>query len=311
MELRHLRYFAAVAAHGSFNRAAASLHLTQPALSRQIKDLEDELAVRLFVRSKNAVTLTEAGKLFYEEARELLARSEQAIRRVQADSQNEILRVGYAPSMTSGIMPGALKKFQSTSPRVRVELSDLSSREMNAKAREGLLDLLVTAYGPAHEMPGFQWTELWRVSTVLVMPKSHPLAKLKKIAPTRLRDLPLIGLAQENYPDYVQTIRAMLEPFGVKPQFEALINDGVPIIFPVLEANQAVAILAEGVVNIIPRTLVARPFSPALSQVSVKAGVPTLRASPHAATFARLLREAASSARESGAQLKNLKSVTV
>jgi LysR family hca operon transcriptional activator len=301
VELRHLRYFAAVVAHGSFNRAAASLNLTQPALSRQVKDLEDELTVRLFVRAKNAVTLTDAGKLFYEDARELLARSEQAIRRVRAESRNEIIRVGYAPSMTSGIMAGALKRFQSASPRVSVELSDLSSREMNAKAREGLLDLLVTAYAPAHQMPGFQWTELWRVSTVLVMPKSHPLAKLKKIAPTRLRDLPLIGLAQENYPDYVQTIRAMLEPFGVKPQFLALINDGVPTMFPVIEAHRAAAILAEGVVNIIPRTLVTRPFSPALPEISDKVGVPTLRASPHAATFARLLREEAKCAKGSAA----------
>jgi DNA-binding transcriptional LysR family regulator len=301
VELRHLRYFAAVVVHGSFNRAAASLHLTQPALSRQVKDLEDELTVRLFVRMKNAVTLTAAGKLFYEDARELLARSEQAIQRVQAESRNEILRVGYSPSMTSGIMAGALNKFQSASPRVRVELSDLSSREMNTKAREGLLDLLVTAYAPAHEMPGFQWTELWRVSTVLVMPKSHPLAKLKKIAPKRLHDVPLIGLAQENYPDYVQTIRAMLDPFGVKPQFLALIKDGVPTMFPVIEAHRAVAILAQGVVNIIPRTLVTRPFSPALPEISVKVGVPTLGTSPHAARFARLLREEAKCARESAA----------
>src|SRR5215211_1056028 len=74
VELRHLRYFAAVAAHGSFNRAANNLHLTQPALSRQVKDLEEELGVALFVRGKNAVKLTAAGELFYEEARDLLAR---------------------------------------------------------------------------------------------------------------------------------------------------------------------------------------------------------------------------------------------
>ena len=71
MELRHLRYFVAVAAHGSFNRAAQGLHLTQPALSRQVKDLEEELQVPLLVRGKNLVTLTESGKLFYEEAREV------------------------------------------------------------------------------------------------------------------------------------------------------------------------------------------------------------------------------------------------
>jgi len=75
VELRHLRYFVAVAAHGSFNRAAGVLHLTQPALSRQVKDLEDELGVRLLARGKNAVTLTEAGELFYEDARDLLARA--------------------------------------------------------------------------------------------------------------------------------------------------------------------------------------------------------------------------------------------
>jgi hypothetical protein len=93
----------------------------------------------------------------------------------------------------------------------------------------------------------------------------------------------------------------MLEPFGITPRFLALINDGVPTMFPVLEANRAVAILAEGVVDIVPRTLVIRPFSPALSKVSVKVGVPSLRASPHAETFARLLREEARSARDSGA----------
>jgi DNA-binding transcriptional LysR family regulator len=68
VELRHLRYFAAVAAHGSFS-AANNLHLTQPALTRQVKDLEDELGVPLFIRGTNAVTLTSAGELFYEEAR--------------------------------------------------------------------------------------------------------------------------------------------------------------------------------------------------------------------------------------------------
>src|SRR6266850_1340563 len=82
MELRHLRYFVAVAAHGSFNRAAEILHLTQPTLSRQVKDLEDELDVPLLVRGQNAVKLTEAGELFYEEARQVLARADEAIQRV-------------------------------------------------------------------------------------------------------------------------------------------------------------------------------------------------------------------------------------
>src|SRR3954469_18465417 len=206
MELRHLRYFAAVAAHGSFNRAAQNLHLTQPALSRQVKDLEDELGVRLLVRGKNAVTLTDAGEVFYEEARDLLARADKAVQRVRGDGRSEVLRVGYPPSMTAGIMPGALEIFQAATPGVRIELSDLSSREMNELANAGQLDLLITPDPSAETaVPGFQWSELRRMSPVLVMSETHPLAKLQKIPPTRLRDLALIGLARENYPDYVAT----------------------------------------------------------------------------------------------------------
>ena len=130
MELRHLRYFAAVAAHGSFSRAANNLHLTQPALSRQVKDLEDELGVPLLTRGTNAVTLTDAGELFYEEARDLLARADQAVQRVRGEGRNESLRVGYGPSLTSGIMPRAIEQFQTAVPRVRLELEDLTPREM-------------------------------------------------------------------------------------------------------------------------------------------------------------------------------------
>jgi DNA-binding transcriptional LysR family regulator len=229
--------------------------------------------------------------LFYEEARDLLARADQAIQRVRGEARNEILRVGYAPSVTAGIMPGALEKFQAATPGVRIELADLSSREMNELAKAGRLDLLITPEAPADAVPGFQWSELRRMTPVLIMPETHPLAKLKKIPPVRLRDLPLIGLARENYPDYVRFVRAMLKPFGITPRFIALINDGVSTLFPALEANRAAAILSDGVASIMPRTLVARPFSPSLSEGSVQLGLPAVRPNPHAETFARLLRE--------------------
>lgn len=294
MELRHLRYFAAVAAHGSFNRAAQKLHLTQPALSRQVKDLEEELGVPLLVRGKNAVTLTDAGERFYEEARELLARADQAIRNVRGESRNEVLRVGYAPSMTAGIMPRALERFQAVGPRVRIELADLSSREMHGLANEGRLDLLITPEVTAPTaVPGFQWSEFRRVSPVLIMPESHPLAKLKRIPPARLRGQPLIGLARENFPDYVRFVRALLKPFGVAPQFIALENDGVTPLFAALEAHRAAAILAEGVAHMMPRSLVSRPFAPALADTPVRIGLPAVRPNPHAETFARILREEA------------------
>jgi LysR family hca operon transcriptional activator len=292
MELRHLRYFAAVAAHGSFNRAAESLHLTQPALSRQVKDLEDELGVLLVVRGQNAVKLTGAGELFYEEAREVLARADEAVQRVRGEARSGTLRVGYAPSMIAGIMPAVLEKFQSATPSVRIELTDLSSREINELANEGRLDLVISpGISVTKGIPGFQWTELRRLQPVLVMPETHPLAKLKRIPPVRLRDLPLIGLAKGNYPEYVPHIRGMLKPFGVVPRFVSLVNDGVSTLFTELEAHHAAAILTGGIISIMPRTLVARPFAPVLPSAAVMMGLSVLRPNAHAETFARMLLE--------------------
>jgi LysR family transcriptional regulator, benzoate and cis,cis-muconate-responsive activator of ben and cat genes len=292
MELRHLRYFVAVASYGSFNRAAEILHLTQPPLSRQVKDLEDELGVPLLVRGTNAIRLTEAGELFYEEAREVLARAEAAVRRVRGEARNETLRVGYAPSMTTGIISAVLKKFQSATQRVHVELADLSSREINELANEGRLDLAISL-GIAVEkgVPGFQWTVLRRLQPVLVLPETHPLAKLKRIPPPRLRNLPLVGLAKGNYPEYLPSVHGLLKPFGFSPRFVSLVNDGVSTLFAELEAHHAAAILTDGTTSIMPRTLVARPFAPTLPGTSVMIGLPTLRPKPHAELFARLLRE--------------------
>ena len=293
MELRHLRYFAAVAAHGSFSRAAHNLHLTQPALSRQVKDLEDELGVPLLVRGTNAITLTEAGEIFYEEARDLLARADQAVQRVRGEARHEILRVGYGPSLTSGIMPRALERFQAAVPRVRLELEDLSPREMKEKALTGLLDLVIVPESAETSIKGFQWTELRRMSVVLVMSRAHPLAKLSKIPPKRLVGLPLHGLGRVNFPDYVPRIRAVLKPFGVIPNFTVLENDGVTTMFAGLEATQGATILADGVVSVLPRSLLMRPFSPALPDVVILAGLPADRPNVHAETFAKLLREEA------------------
>jgi DNA-binding transcriptional LysR family regulator len=294
MELRHLRYFVAVAGHGSFNRAAEILHLTQPALSRQVRDLEDELGVPLVVRGQNAVKITEAGELFYEEAREVLARADKAVRRVRGEARSETLRVGYAPSTTSGIMPAVLEKFQSVTRRLRIELADLSSREITELSNEGRLDLVISpGVSVTKGISGFQWTELRRLQPVLVMPETHPLAKLKRIPPVRLRDLPLIGLANSNYPEYVPHMRGMLKPFGVLPHFVSLVKDGVSTLFTELEAHRAAAILTEGIISVMPRTLVARPFAPMLPSALVLIGVPALRPNPHAETFARMLLEEA------------------
>src|SRR5882724_6440382 len=132
MELRHLRYFVTVAELLNFTKAATRLRVAQPALSRQIHDLEDELGAQLLERRPRAVKLTEAGATFLPEAKAILQRVEQATRAVQAVIRDERgqIHVGYAPSPTVELLPCSLHTFQNLAPGVRVNLHDLSSEEM-------------------------------------------------------------------------------------------------------------------------------------------------------------------------------------
>ena len=113
MELRHLRYFIAVAEEENVTRAAERLHVSQPPLSRQIHDLEEELGVKLFDRTGKSLQLNAAGKVFLLEARAVLDRAEEARRTVQAllESHDQVIHVGYAPSLSVQILPQILRLF--------------------------------------------------------------------------------------------------------------------------------------------------------------------------------------------------------
>jgi DNA-binding transcriptional LysR family regulator len=141
MELRHLRYFVAVCEALNFTKAAAQLRIAQPALSRQVQDLEDEIGVDLLKRSPRGVTITAEGKLFLEEAREVLKRTDESVEKVRALARGEYgeLHAGYAPSPTVEILPPALAAFQKAFPRVRVLLHDLSQRELIDGLQDGTL----------------------------------------------------------------------------------------------------------------------------------------------------------------------------
>src|SRR5437588_5246932 len=146
MELRHLRYFLAVGEGLNFTRAAAQLRVAQPALSRQVQDLEDEIGVDLLRRSPRGVALTAEGKLFLEEVRDLLKRADESVEKVRTLARGEYgeLHVGYAPVPTVEILPPALAVFQKAVPRVKVLLHDLSSAELITGLRNATLELAIT-----------------------------------------------------------------------------------------------------------------------------------------------------------------------
>ena len=147
MELRHLRYFIGVAEEENVSRAALKMHVSQPALSRQIRDLEEELGFALLTRGAKSVRLTEAGRVFLAEARAVVQRAEEAVKTAKAAASpgKGELQIGYAPSLTARILPGALRAFHAEEPGVRVRLHDLSTEEMIAGLNQGFLQVAIVA----------------------------------------------------------------------------------------------------------------------------------------------------------------------
>lgn len=191
MELRHLRYFIAVAEELHFGRAAARLGIAQPPLSMQIRDLERELGARLFARTNRRVTLTEAGRVFLDGARRTIAQLEDATLQARLAGRGEIgeLRIGYVSSATYQVLPYLLRAFRDVNPGVVMRLHMATSLEQTAALREGRLDVGIL------RLPVDEATLDWRAVTdeplVAVLPASHPLAAQKRT--------PLAALAGEAF----------------------------------------------------------------------------------------------------------------
>jgi len=178
MELRHLRYFIAVAEELHFGRAAEQLGISQPPLSQQIQALEEELGVRLFERTNRRVALSEVGRLFLPEARQVLAQLEQAVavaRRAQRGELGE-LKVGFTSSAPfTSTIPRAIRAFRQACPEVYLDLRELSSRGVAEAVHEGRLQVGVLR--PLAPLPEeLVALELFAEPLVVVLPVGHPLA---------------------------------------------------------------------------------------------------------------------------------------
>ncbi len=244
MELRHLRYFVAVAENENVSRAAEKLHVSQPGLSRQIHDLENEIGFALFARTAKSIKLTEAGKTFLTEARDVLARVETAInkaRNVHSQARSEI-HVGYAPSLTVQILPAALRKFQAQFPRTRVALHDLSSEEILTKLRAGKLQIALTAQPPRAALRGLEFVELASYPLCVAVAPKHPWATSKSLTLAEVAREPLIGYSAQEYPEYHTGLKKLFAPLGRPPQLLEE-HDGVTSIIAAVESGRGFALV--------------------------------------------------------------------
>jgi DNA-binding transcriptional LysR family regulator len=218
MELRHLRYFVAVAGDQNVTRAAERLHVSQPGLSRQIRDLEDELGFALFERTAKSIRLTEAGQVFLTEARAVLQRAEEGVRAARAVAEGRIgeINVGYAPSLTTQILPQALRAFQAESPGVRVLLHDLTTEEMLGRIRDGKIDVSLGVRPSRAQMKGLTFQKLVEYPICVAVAPGHPLARRRSVPRAHLGAGPLIASREAPPASLREALRA-----GAKPRRES------------------------------------------------------------------------------------------
>jgi DNA-binding transcriptional LysR family regulator len=294
MELRHLRYFVAVAKEENVSRAALTLHVSQPALSRQVRDLEEELVFLLLERSAKSVRLTPAGRTFLAESRAVLQRVADAVAaaRAVATGRRGELHVGYAPSPTVRLLPPALRAFQAELPQVRVKLHDLSTEEMLAGLRKGTLQIAFLVRPTRAMLRGLRFAELARDPLRLAVPAGHPFARLRSVPVARAAAEPLVAYSRQEYPEYHATIAALFAAIRRPPQIVEEHESGASLVAAV-EAGSGLALVPQSLACSIGARLKLIPLTPAPEALVIGAAWSAAGVTTAAERFLQCARDAA------------------
>jgi DNA-binding transcriptional LysR family regulator len=265
MELRHLRYFVAVADALSFTKGAEQLHLAQPSLTRQIKDLEEELGVRLLDRTKHRVALTEQGKSFLADAKRLLAHSAEIVESVQHLRDHEIaaLNIGYVANLFPALLPSTLLLFQREFPTVAINLFDMTYADQFRALEDGKIDLGFVGSRKPIEERGLQFRSIASDKTVAALPRRDPLAKKTVVKLKDLNSMFFIGMSEAGYPGYRDWLTATCERAGFVPK---VLQDAdiERTVIQAVGAGLGVALLPDQVEKLPHEDVVFRPLIPAV-----------------------------------------------
>ena len=295
MELRHLRYFVAVAEMENVSRAALKLHVSQPALSRQIRDLEDEIGFSLLERTAKSVRLTDAGRAFLDDARALLQNADEAVTKARAVASAEPteLHVGYSPTPTAEILPKTLRGFRKAMPKVHVKLHDRSNKTVLDGVRDGRLQLgLITRSPKAGALRDVRYEELFRQRVCVAVAPQHAFARRRAIPLSEVAAEPLVGLTREDYPNYYDLLSIIFSKVKQKPRVIEE-HDSMSGVMSAVEAGTGVAVAVDfgysfgNRVKFLHLTPEPKPFSVGI--VATKG-----RLSPAAEKFWQCAKEAAS-----------------
>ncbi|HJV61176.1 MAG TPA: LysR family transcriptional regulator [Albitalea sp.] len=258
MELRHFRYFIAVAEELHFSRAAARLHVAQPALSRQIRDLEDELGLTLLERDRRSVALTPAGEALLAEGRKLFVQLEQAVNVARRTARGEqgTLSIGYVGSVAYSGLPQIVRSFRKRFPGVEVRFHEMSPVPQVNAILAGTLDVGF-ARGPL-EVPGLGVTTVLDEPLVAALPRGHVLAARKELRLAQLAAEGFIVPARVRGPGFHDHLMTLCRQAGFSPR---IVQEGSHFdVLSLVAAGCGVAIVPQSLCGVRRRDVVYRPL---------------------------------------------------
>ncbi|NJL64684.1 MAG: LysR family transcriptional regulator [Methylacidiphilales bacterium] len=264
MELRHLRYFVTLAEELHFGHAAAKLHIAQPPLSQQIRQLETELGFQLFQRTKRTVKLTEAGQIFLVEVKKIFKQLEQAIQIGQQTSRGEVgqLVLGFVSSAAYSILPEILRRFRAEFPDVKLELHELTTDEQWQYLRDGKIDVGFLRPGFSHhliEKEIFETETIFCEALVIALPEGHRLASKAEIPVKLLINEQFILFPRSFSPGHYDTIISLCQQAGFSPK---VIQEAIQMqtIVSLVAAQMGIAIVPSSLQNLQRTGVIYKPI---------------------------------------------------
>lgn len=291
MELRHLRYFVAVASELNFTKAAEKLFVAQPALSTQIADLERELGIQLLIRNTRVVQLTAAGKAYLEDARSILAEVERANGKALRVSRGEVgeLSIGFFAAPTMFFLPDLIRRYRASSPDVAIRMHELTPDRQLAAFTSAEIDLGFTRPLPPGHV-NLAVRVLFRERFLAVVAETHHLASRSQVSLPELAPEPLVLLERSVAISLYDQVIAACQGAGFSPQ---VVNspDLMATVLTMVAAEQGISIVPEGVQNLRSRQVAFVPIIPALEPIPLVMCWNTNQDSPARDAFVQLVLE--------------------
>ena len=271
MELRQIRSFLSVAETLHFGRSAELIHLSQPALSLQIRALEEEVGVRLLERNRRKTTLTAAGLAFRDDAAGVVSQLDQAIRRARlaADGKLGLLRIGFISTAGNEIVPNLVRRFRESSPEVVFSLRNILTTDQIQMLSAGSLDIGFLRL-PIGEHPELEVVEVHREPFVVVTPLSHKLAKRRRVALHELSGEDFVMYERSYAPGFHDLIFGMLRDAGVVPNVRQTAGQ-MPTLISLVDSGMGISILPASAVKHSGASVVACEIagSTAMSEIAI------------------------------------------